>query len=553
MIKKRWIVGKTSSEATKLGSTYNLNPILIQLLLNRGVPKEEFFSFLDPSPSSLHPWQLLPDIEKACARIKKAIRGRENIFLFGDYDVDGITSLTIFYEYIKEFPVNVSFYIPHRTEEGYGLNKAAIRGLGEKRTDLLICFDCGTNARDEIELAHSLGIDVVVVDHHTPKQSQNIPYAFINPKREDSQYPFKDLSTAAVAFKLIQALSGRSCFDLLDLVALSVVCDVVPVKGENRVLLREGLRCLRTSQRKGITALCDVARIKPDNIEPYHIGYILGPRINASGRVSSAKEALQLFISPHSEEIKEIAIRLDQYNRERRMIEQAILREAEEMIERSFCDQSVLVVYKEGWHLGVLGIVAAKLADKYWRPTFVIGLEDKCGRGSARSIPDLHIIDALEECKDLLATYGGHKKAAGIEISEDVIEKFKERFNMISAEKLKGKDLSPQLNIDMILAFKDITMDLVAQIEQLKPFGEGNAPPLFLTRGITAKTSPKRVNGNMYSFWVCDDICTYEAVFYSRDLLAIINYGEPLDIVYELRRDTYHNSIRLFIKDLRLS
>lgn len=554
---EKWIIHNISPHAQKLAKKYNLNELIVHLLLRREIPEGEFLSFLDPCCSHLHSPLLLPDMERAVTRIQKAMAQREKMCLFGDYDVDGITSLSIFYEYIGRFPAAVSFYIPHRIEEGYGLNKKAIRKIGNEGITLLICFDCGTNAKEEIELARSLGIDVIVVDHHTPSGGENFPYAFINSKRKDSVYPFRDLSGAGLTFKLVQALAGKDCFELLDLVALSVVCDVVPVKGENRIFLKEGIRQLKETSRVGIQALCEISGIKQTAIEPYHLGYILGPRINACGRMADARQALGLFNSSDKEYVRKVALQLDEYNRLRRSVESAILREAEELIEREFKDDTAFVLHKDGWHPGVLGIVAAKLVDRYRRPTFVIGFSEKMserkGRGSARSIPGFHLMEALELCKDFLYTYGGHKKAAGIEIFKEYIDDFREKLNSITQQQAAEKSL-PVLDIDAELPFHNINMAFVEDVEKLKPFGEENNRPLFLTRNLLSKTLPKKKSGNRYFFWVSDGCLTYEALFYKSDeFLDIVNYGSSLDIVYSLEKDYYYNSMRLVIKDLRLS
>jgi len=271
-MRKQWEVAEFSERAPNLGEKYNLNPITVQLLINRGIKEDEFSAFLNTRVPTLHSPEILPDINKALERIKTAVKKKEKIVLFGDYDVDGLTSLTIFHDYIKDTRANFSFYIPHRVKEGFGLNKEAIKGIKAEGAGLIISFDCGTNSYEEIEYASSLGIDVIVVDHHQPKQGRTPSYAFINPKRKGSKYPFKNLSAATVAFKLVQALKGKDCGHLLDLVALSIVCDVVPLRGENRYLLKEGIKILRSTRRPSINVLCEVTGLKQDNIDVFHLG-----------------------------------------------------------------------------------------------------------------------------------------------------------------------------------------------------------------------------------------------------------------------------------------
>jgi len=276
-MRKRWNIKKLSNEAEQLGNKYSLNPVIVQLLINRNIPESEFLSFLNGGGSVAYSPDTLPDIGKASDRIRAAIKRKERIVLFGDYDVDGLTSLAVFYDYIKHTDADFHFYVPHRIKEGFGLNKEAISEAKQKGTGLIVSFDCGTNAYEEIKYASSLGIDTIVVDHHQPKEGRTPSYAFVNPKRRDSKYPFKDLSAATVTFKLVQALKGEDCPDLLDLVALSIVCDVVPLQGENRYLLKEGIKLLKTTQRPSISALCHIAGLKQNNIDVFHLGYILGP------------------------------------------------------------------------------------------------------------------------------------------------------------------------------------------------------------------------------------------------------------------------------------
>ncbi len=552
-MRKRWEVAPSTIDAVRLAKKYDLNPLIVQLLINRKVEESDFFTFFDSEKSNLHSPQLLPDIEKAQERINKAIKEKEKIFLFGDYDVDGLTSLVIFYDYIKKKNVDFSFYIPHRIKEGFGLNKEALKKIKEEGASLVISFDCGTNAYEEIRFAKKLGIDIIVVDHHKPKDGQTPSYAFINPKRIDGKYPFEYLSSAGVTFKLVQVLEGKEREDLLDLVALSIVCDVVPVVGENRVLLKEGLRCLKNSFRFSIDALCEVSGIKKENIDVFHLGYILGPRINASGRVNTARDALEMFIAEDFPSAKRYALGLEKYNNLRRDIETAVLREAEEFAGGNLEDNYVLVLYKEGWHHGVLGIVASRLVEKYYRPSFVIGFNEGLGKGSARSIERFNLMEALGYCEDYLFAYGGHKKAAGIEIFYNDVEKFKEKLNEIAQKILKSSDLIPAINIDLEIGFKEISFSLVEGIEKMRPFGEANPIPLFLTRNVNIKHPPKKINSGLCSVWLTKDNLTYEGIFSVRDDFSnIFKYGKSFDIVYRLEKNSYYNSIRLFIRDVRL-
>lgn len=554
-MRKKWVLFPVPDNLNELSLKHGLHPLTVQVLLNRGVKEKDFDVFMNPGFGSLHPPEHLPDIDRAVSRIKKAISRKEKIFVFGDYDVDGVTCLAIFHEYMKKFSLDIDFHIPHRVKEGYGLNKEAIRKARDREAGLLICFDCGTNSDEEISLAKEFGIDVIVVDHHSPKPGYNLlPYAFVNPKRADFNYPFPDLSGAGLAFKLVWALDGNPQTGLLDMVAMSIVCDVVPLRGENRILLREGIEYIKNGSRPGISALCKAARVNPEKIDPYHIGYILGPRVNACGRVSSAHEAFQLFVSTEpGESLDLLAARIDRYNRDRQSIERKVLKEAEEIIERELIDDSAFVLFKENWHPGVLGIVASRIADKYGRPAFVLGMDKGKGRGSARSVPGIHILEVLEKCKNSLSAYGGHQKAAGIQILPDKIDEFRDKLNHVVCKTMQGQDVGPKMMIDAELSLSMINMEVALQLEKIKPFGEKNTQPLFLTRSLTPRTKPRRIAPGVNSFWISDGVYTYEACFYERDGFSdMINYGGPMDVVYCLGINSYHSVPKFFIKDLRI-
>lgn len=553
MRRKIWNIKEVTSQACQLAEKYKFSVYLTQILLNRNICEGDFDRFINPALAQHHhPPALLPDIEKAADRIKQAVRQQERILVCGDYDVDGVTSLAIFYEYIKDYPGTYSFYIPHRVKEGYGLNKEVIEKAKLEGRTLIIAFDCGTNSLEEITLAQENGIDVIVVDHHLPRKELNRPFAFINPKQQDSRYPFCDLSSAALSFKLLQVLKGAGCWENLDLVALSIVCDVVPLKGENRLFLGEGIKALQRTSRPAIKMLCEAARLRQDNIDTFHIGFILGPRINACGRIAHAKEALALFLSEDENEIRALARKFCEYNRMRRDIEGRILKEADAMLGGDLFDGHAIVVCGKDWHPGVLGIVASRLADKYYRPSFVISFDDEIGRGSGRSIHSVHLIEALDKCSTLLCSYGGHSRAAGIEIAREDVESFRDKINSFLREKLSPCDLIPVLNIDVKISFADITIDFIEEISKLRPFGEENAKPLFVSHNIKKKSAAKKIPAG-FSVWLTDNVKTLEAVVYSGDLLQIIEYADSFDIVYSLEKNTYHNIPKLTIKDCRLS
>ncbi len=552
MKRKHWNIKELDPRCIKLSTKLRLSPILIQILLNRGIDISQIQPFLYPSRLNLNSAYLLPDIKKAVKRIHQAVENNEGIFVVGDYDVDGVTSLAIFHEYLKENTKKFWFYIPHRVHERYGLTKTAIKQAKKEKAKLIVAFDCGTSDNEQIDYANSLGIDVIVVDHHHCKKDLPNAYALVNPKRENSNYPFKELSSGALSFKLLQALKEDMCQDVLDLVALSLVCDVVPLVGENRVLLKEGLKVIRKSKRLAIKALCEASSIRQGNIDVFHIGFVLGPRINASGRVAHAQEALELFLTDNKVKVKELVKKLCEYNKVRKGIEAEILKEAEAVVNRDSFDDHAIVVANEGWHPGVLGIVASRLVDRYYRPAFVISFDDDIGKGSARSIHSVHLMQMLEDASDHLHLYGGHKKAAGIHIHKNQVEDFRERINTFVKENVATKDLIPVLDIDAAVDFKDITMTFIEQIQLLKPFGEGNRQPLFASFNLKKKGDPQKINRG-YSVWLSNGKRTFEAIVYDKDILELIGFGDQFDIVYTLDRNAFYNTPKLTIKDLRLA
>jgi len=550
MARKCWNIKKILPQASVLAKARSISEVFAQILLNRAIGENEIDAFLNPALDFLHDPMNLPDMPLAVRKIKDVLQKGKKILVAGDYDVDGVTSLAVFNEFIKDFPGQYEFYIPHRVHDGYGLSKDAVEKAREFGASLITAFDCGTNSTAEIELAKSLGIEVVVVDHHSPQDGFNAPHAFVNPKRKDSSYMFRDLSGAALAFKLLQALTGKDCFEALDLVALSIVCDVVPLKGENRSMLKHGMEVLRSSKRPAIKALCAAARITQENLTSFHLGFILGPRINASGRVAHAKEALDLFITQDPGEALTIAQRLCEYNDLRKNIEADILKQAEAIAQRATVEDYAIVAAGDNWHPGVLGIVASRLCEKYFRPAFVISFGENGGKGSGRSPENVNLVETLDYCAAALTEYGGHKKAAGIVLSKENLPLFKQRLNdFIRAN--AGKDAVASINVDCELDFTAINDDFLDELELLKPLGEDNPKALFATCGVTKKASAKKVRSG-YSIWLTHKDHTYEAAIYDAGLVEIMDYAASFDILYSLEYNTYHNEPRLTIKDVRL-
>jgi len=556
-MRKRWIIHPLSDKRHSLAQALNVSEVTAQLLINRHILEEhEAKAHLEPALKHLHSPSLLPDIDKAVARMQRAIRSREHILLCGDYDVDGITSLTMMRSYFKDRPVRLSTYIPHRIKEGYGFKDAAVNEAIRKKASLIICVDCGTNAHAQAEKARAHNIDVIAIDHHEVTATHTHAL-LVNPKRKDSIYPFKELCSAALTLKVIQALSGDDAFRFLDLAVLATVADVAPLVNENRVIVKEGLSFLKETKNRGILELMDKAGLKKDKLSTFHIGFLLGPRINAAGRIGNAYDSLELLLEEDPANAKTIAGQLHSLNEARRKMCDEACKEALSMVEQTTDFSREYVLVAEGaWHPGIIGIVASRVSEQYHRPAFVISFSDgmKIGRGSGRSIDHFHLTDALRKCASLLVNFGGHEKAAGLEIVRDKIPALKAALNRIAEETIPKESLIPSLLVDYQLSFTEINKELVEEVERLKPFGEGNPAPLFMTRTVTCKTMPRNIYKDKYALYLTDGDKVFEAlVSGSSGLSALLQAEGTFDIVYSLRQNTFngHEQITLNIVDLK--
>ena len=555
-----WNIAKPNrKQQMQFKKDLGISDILSQIVINRGITtSQEAAHFLKPQSSSLISPDRLPDIVPACQRIKKAIKSREKIMIFGDYDADGVTSTALLKSVLSKLGLEVIHYIPHRVREGYGLNKGAIKIAKEERIGLFISVDCGTASFAEIEQLKRMNIDTIVVDHHQPTTEKLPPaLALINPKREDSRYGYQDLAGVGVVYKFAQAITRQPLEEDLDLVCLGTIADVVPLIGENRVIAKQGMGYLAQTKKVGLRALIKESRLKDKFINATTVSYIIGPRINASGRIDSAEASLKLLMTESEEEAGELAKLVNRHNQKRQEIEGLILREAQDIIakEVNFKEHRVIVVSKEGWHQGVLGIVASKLADKFYRPAIVISVGDTLCKGSCRSIKNFHILEALLGCRHLLEGFGGHKHAAGLTISKDKIKDFRETINHIARERIALEDLYPSLDIDVEVGLKELNEELVSQLQELQPFGEGNPEPMFYTKNLKLKSEPEVLSRDTLRLWVTDGDITYKAVGFNmgtmRDEILASDY---FDLVYTPSIDNWGNcgAIQLEIKDIRL-
>jgi single-stranded-DNA-specific exonuclease len=427
----------------------------------------------------------------------------------------------------------------------------------EKGVDLVIAVDCGITSKKEVGLINAQGIDVVILDHHEPDDALPDAVAIINPKQKGCPYPFKHLAAVGLVTKLTQALLGKKESEkILDLAAIGTVADVVPLRGENRIFVKSGLPKINTTTNKGLLALLDIAKIRGKKLTPFHVGFILGPRINAAGRMDSAQASLDLFLCNDHARAHDLAKALDRHNLDRQKIQSRIVDEAFEMVERevNFKDHRVIVLGKEGWHKGVLGIVASKLADKYYRPAIVISIENGVGTASARSIDGFHLHEALTNCSKYLENFGGHAGAAGLTIKEENIDPFRAMINEMAQEVLEVKKLVPTLNIDCEIPLASITMELADIIDSMEPFGEGNPTPVFCSRGVMVKSSPTILGKNTLKFWVTDGTHSVSAVgFGMAEYKAMIRIGHKLDLAFEISIDDWNKqpTTQLTLRDIR--
>ncbi|MCU0666649.1 MAG: single-stranded-DNA-specific exonuclease RecJ [Candidatus Omnitrophica bacterium] len=540
-----------------LKSQIGVSSVLAQVLINRGITaSQEAVNFLNPQLKSMHDPFLFKDMHKAVDLIKKAQSKKQNVLLHGDYDTDGVTSLAVLKITFDKLGINTFSFIPHRVKHGYGVNKDILTLAKAKNVSLVVTADCGTSSHEEINALNQHGIEVVVTDHHKPSLDM-LPQcqAMINPKIEGSGYPYPELAGVGVAYKLCQALTGENLAELLDLVCLGTIADVVPLTGENRIIAKEGLNNLFSASRVGIKALMQSSRLNNKRLSSHYVSFILGPRINASGRMDSAHLSLDLLLSNNPENAQVLASQIESANRSRQKVESQIIEEAREIINRevNFKEHKVIVVAKHGWHEGVLGIVASKLADQFYRPTIVISLGEKFCKGSGRSIKNFHLFDALADCKEFLHNFGGHEHAVGLSVDKDNIQDFRSQINKLAHQRLSIEDLLPSIEVDMRLSLADLSRDLAWEIRKLEPFGSGNPQPLFYSTGLKLKGAPQVLARDTLKFWVTDGKNTITAIAFGMgsSLESLVN-SQQIDLVYSLGIDSWQgeDSLLLEVKEI---
>ena len=556
---KRWIIQTQDPQLQKsFSDALNIHPIIAQLLINRQIttlPQAKMFLLADMP--SLHNPFLLTDMDRAVARIDQARNKCEKVLIYGDYDVDGVTSSALLRRLLDHLGIQSVNYIPHRMEEGYGLNQEVAEFAKSQGIHLLITVDCGINAFAPVEAINAAGIDVIVIDHHEPEGTK-LPSALavIDPKRPDCLYPFKNLSAVGLVAKLSQAILGQIPMEDLDLVALGTVADVVPLCGENRIFVKHGLTAIERTNKPGLRALLEVAKIAGKKMKPYYIGFILGPRLNAAGRMDSASLSLDLLLSEDPAKAYGLACSLEAHNLTRQKMQSEVVEEALSMIEADeiLKAQDIIVVHKQGWHKGVLGIVASRIVDRYYRPTVVISVEDGMGTGSARSVEGFHLHEALTSCAGVLENYGGHKRAAGLRLKHGNIEVFRQAMNDYAQLALSPEKFIPTLGIDCEIPLDIIDLKLMELISSMEPYGEGNPAPVFCSRALTVKTQPSLLGKDTIKFWVSDGIKNISAVgFGMGSFKDMVKLGAQVDLAYTLSIDDWNKAptVQLMLKDIK--
>jgi single-stranded-DNA-specific exonuclease len=487
---KKWEFYKADEElVSKIVEKYNISEVLATVLVNRNIVKDDDIKmFLEPTRNDFHDPYMMPDMKNAVDRILKAIESKEKVIIYGDYDVDGITSITVLKKFLQARGLETGFYIPNRLNEGYGLNKTAIKKIADEGYTLIITVDCGISCIDEIAYAYELGMEVIVTDHHEPLDILPNAVAVIDCKRKDNQYPFNSLAGVGVAFKLSQAISQRlqlnekEYLKYLDIVCVGTISDIVPLIDENRVIAKLGLKLVAETRNLGLKSLLLASGYKEVNSNTVSFG--IAPRINACGRMGYEVEALKLFLSDEKSDVIEITDKLNSYNKERQEIEKKIFNEVIEKIEKEHLDEkNAIVVAGDGWHHGVIGIVASKITDLYFKPSILICLEDGKGKGSGRSVPGFDLHDALCRCSEYLEKYGGHEMAVGLSLNAENFDKFADKFESIAKEAHTDEIVSV-IKIDKEIKLKDIDIQTVRSLDKLEPFGEANKMPIFIYKNL---------------------------------------------------------------------
>ena len=566
----RWILKDQADpvKVDRLATEVGIDKVLAELLIKRGVESfEDARRFFRPALDQLHDPFLMQDMDAAVERLRKAITTREKILVYGDYDVDGTTAVALVYSFIKRFTSSVDFYIPDRYDEGYGVSIKGIDWAAENKFSLIITLDCGIKAIDKVRHARELGIDVIICDHHLPEEELPEAAAVLDPKREDCHYPFDDLSGCGVGFKLVQAYSQRygvpfeSLIPLLDLLVVSISSDLVTMVGENRTLAHFGLKQLNEDPRKGLLAMINLSNIEPGHISIDDIVFKIGPRINAAGRMESGRLSVELLTAEDTQTAMFIGEKINESNNDRKNIDRKITQEALEMVQKGKClaSENATVVYNPKWNKGVVGIVASRLVEAFYKPTVVLTKSNGFVTGSARSVAGFDLYQAIESCADLLENFGGHVYAAGLTLKEENLEEFARRIDAFIEGKISAEMLTPVVEIDAKLNFAQITPKFFRILKQFQPFGPGNGNPIFMTENVYDAGNGRKVGagGVHMKLDLIQESQPYHQIaaiaFNMSDYYDYIKSGNPLDVCYSIVENYYrgNSTLQLRVKDLR--
>lgn len=570
----RWNYLPLTAEEQKLETELarrfaNVAPIS-ELLVQRGISSvAEAEKFFHPSLRDLHDPFLMPDMDKAVDRLNRAMGSKERIMVYGDYDVDGTTAVSLVYRYLQNFYSEIEFYIPTRYDDGYGISKAVIDEADERDVKLIIILDCGIKAIEEIRYAREKGIDFIICDHHVPDDELPPAVAILNPKMEGSTYPCPHLSGCGVGYKLMQAFSisnGIGTAELesmLDLVAVSIAADIVPMVDENRVMAYHGLKRLNSNPNMGLRAIIRICGLGGKEISISDVIFKIGPRINASGRMQSGGEAVELLTARDVKEANEKALAIDQYNKDRKELDKRITEEANAILDRrgeSESDKKSIVIYNKDWHKGIIGIVASRLTELYYKPSVVLTLSNGLATGSSRSVQGFDVYRAVDSARDLLENFGGHTYAVGLSMKEENIPEFTRRFEEYVAANILPSQLMPQLDIDAIINFAQITPEFVSMLRLFNPFGPGNQKPVFCTRNVKDFGTGKLVGKNLEHIKIelVDDTSgkVFNGIaFNMAKYFDHIHAGKPFDICYTIEENKHRNAgstLQLMVKQIHL-
>ena len=545
----------------EISKTHNISKLLARVLINRNITNAEDINiFLNPTRNDFHDPYLMPDMKKAVDRIVLAIKNKERIIIYGDYDVDGITSITVLKRFLEERGIQVDYYVPNRLQEGYGLNKEAITKIAEDGYKLMITVDCGISGIEEIEYSNSLGIETIITDHHEPLDELPNAIAVIDAKRKDNQYPFRGLAGVGVVFKLIQAigirlnLEEKEYLKYLDIVCVGTISDIVPLVDENRVIAKLGLKLIQVTRNVGLKSLLKIIGYK--NINSMAVSFGIAPRINACGRMGFQGEALKLFLTDNIVQAEEITEKLNGYNIERQAKEKIIFDEALETLKNTDMSRiNTIVLEGIGWHHGVIGIVASKLTEKFFKPTILLSLEGDIAKGSGRSIPGFDLHSALCATSNYLEKYGGHEMAVGLSLKKENLDDFKSAFEKIAKE-YNIKEITPVIFIDSEISSDDLNKETVEQLNKLEPYGEANKNPIFLYKNIKIDSIRALSEGKHLKMTLKDNNSLINAIgFNMGNLVDEYLIGDKVDVIGTLEINSYNGTetIQINLKDIMKS